>query len=126
MLVYVLLNFLNVSMGVFLLIISVYMLPISSNCSQFDLFVQCGDEIMSTVFILYSPLPPQADTFTSKILKYPSILMEVCFYQQCLYIHFKYSQIFLNRTFLVQYLVEDVSQSFYTGSSQSSLLDDVS
>ena len=52
MLVYVLLNFLNVSMEVFLLIISVYMLPISSNCSQFDLFVQCGDEIMSTVFIL--------------------------------------------------------------------------
>ena len=55
-------------------------------------------------------------------LKYSLILMEVCFYQQCLYIHFKYSQIFLNRTSLVQYWIEDVSQSFYTGSSQSSLI----
>ena len=52
--------------------------------------------------------------------------MEVCFYQQCLYIHFKYSQIFLNRTFLVQYSVEDVSQSFYTGSSQSSKIPSIS
>ena len=50
--------------------------------------------------------------YTSKFLKCPSIPMEVCFYQQCLYIHFKYSQIFLNRTSLVQYWIEDVTQSF--------------
>ena len=53
---------------------------------QFDLHVQYGVEIMSTVFILYSPLSPQADTFTSKFLKYPSIPMEVVFIKNaCIY-----------------------------------------